>query len=91
MPFCGYNGQSFNQGAIMQRENRPVVVTEEAGAKYYCACGNSARWPYCDGSHKGSGVVPFQVDIEKNGNVAICGCGKSAKLPFCDGAHKALH
>jgi CDGSH-type Zn-finger protein len=74
----------------MQRENRPVIVSEDAGAKYYCACGKSANWPHCDGSHAGSGISPYQVDIEAARNVSICGCGKSAKLPFCDGAHKAL-
>jgi CDGSH-type Zn-finger protein len=75
----------------VQRENRPVIVTEEARVKYYCACGKSANWPYCDGSHAGSDITPFRTEIEKNGNVVICGCGKSGRLPFCDGAHKALH
>ncbi|NTW52439.1 MAG: CDGSH iron-sulfur domain-containing protein [Chlorobiaceae bacterium] len=75
----------------MQRENRPCVVTEEPGVKYYCACTKSANWPYCDGSHAGSGISPYQVEIEEARKVAICGCGKSAKMPICDGAHKALH
>jgi CDGSH-type Zn-finger protein len=75
----------------MERENKPSRVSEEAGIKYYCACGKTANWPYCDGSHSGSGTVPFQVEIEEARTVAICGCGKSARLPFCDGAHKALH
>ena len=74
----------------MQKENRPAIIHEEQGIKYYCACEKSANWPYCDGSHAGSGISPFRTEIEKDGNVAICGCGKSAKLPFCDGAHKAL-
>lgn len=75
----------------MQRENKPSIVKEEAGIKYYCACTKSATWPYCDGSHAGSTVTPFRIEIETDKNVAICGCGKSGKLPFCDGAHKALH
>ncbi len=75
----------------MQRENRPVIIHEEAGVKFYCACGTSANWPYCDGSHAGTGITPIRTEIGNAGNVAICGCGKSAKLPFCDGSHKAPH
>jgi CDGSH iron-sulfur domain-containing protein 3 len=74
----------------MQRENKPVVIREEAGVKYYCACGRSEKWPRCDGSHAGSGITPFRVEIDKERNVSICGCGKSAGLPFCDGSHKSI-
>jgi CDGSH-type Zn-finger protein len=87
----GKNTETEQEGAIMQREDRPVIIHEDAGVKFYCACGKSANWPRCDGSHQGTGITPFRVELEKEGDVGICGCGKSAKLPFCDGSHKALH
>ena len=39
---------------IAQKGPYPVVV--EAGKSYWwCACGKSARQPFCDGAHKGAG------------------------------------
>ena len=68
----------------------PLVIEETAGTKYYCACGLSKNFPYCDGSHKSTDFHPFKVDIPEMKSVAICMCGKSAKLPFCDGSHYNL-
>ncbi len=70
-------------------ESRPYIIKEQPGTKYYCGCGKSQNFPYCDGAHQGSGLHPYQVEIEKEKTVAVCGCGKSAAMPFCDGAHKA--
>jgi CDGSH-type Zn-finger protein len=75
----------------MEKRNKPYVVKEEPGIRYYCACGKSASLPHCDGSHAGSGINPFRVEINEEKNVAICGCGLSAGMPFCDGAHKTMH
>jgi CDGSH-type Zn-finger protein len=70
--------------------NKPYVVEETEGRKAYCACGSSRNLPYCDGSHKGSGISPFVVEIPENKTVAICGCRQSGQRPFCDGTHKRL-
>ncbi len=70
-------------------QNKPYKISESAGTKYYCACGKSRNLPYCDGSHKGSAMQPYEVTIEADKTVSICGCGRSARMPFCDGAHKA--
>ncbi|MHB8551498.1 MAG: CDGSH iron-sulfur domain-containing protein [Acidiferrobacterales bacterium] len=65
----------------------PYVLSLEPGNYYFCACGRSANLPYCDGSHRGSTVEPFNVVVPEPRNVAICACGRSAARPFCDGSH----
>ena len=69
----------------------PVVVDVEAGRTYWwCACGRSARQPFCDGSHKGSGITPVKYDATEAGKVWFCACKHSARGPLCDGTHKRL-
>jgi CDGSH-type Zn-finger protein len=69
----------------------PVVVDVEAGRTYWwCACGRSARQPFCDGSHQGSGVTPVKYDATEAGKVWFCACKHSARGPLCDGTHKRL-
>ena len=63
----------------------------EAGKTYYwCACGKSAKQPFCDGSHKGSEFSPKAFVAEKDGTAYLCGCKHSKNQPYCDGAHKSL-
>ncbi|MFL3656846.1 MAG: CDGSH iron-sulfur domain-containing protein [Opitutales bacterium] len=39
--------------------DRPTKVDLEADETYaYCACGQSANQPFCDGAHRGSGFRP---------------------------------
>ncbi len=71
------------------RSDRPLVQDVEAGRYAWCACGRSAKHPFCDGSHKGSDVRPVIVDLEKARKVAWCTCGKTGNAPYCDGSHKS--
>lgn len=72
-------------------QKAPFKVELEAGRTYWwCACGRSARQPFCDGSHKGTGLTPVKLVAEKTGSAWLCGCKRSAKRPFCDGTHKGL-
>ena len=69
----------------------PVKVDVEAGKTYFwCACGKSAKQPFCDGSHKGSEFAPMNWTAEADGAKWFCACKQTNSQPFCDGSHKAL-
>ena len=81
---------------IMKKE--PVVVAKEPvrvelteGQTYFwCSCGRSKSQPFCDGSHKETGLSPVRLTAEKSGTVFLCQCKASAKRPYCDGTHQML-
>ena len=62
----------------------------EPGTYWWCACGRSGTQPFCDGSHKGTGIDPVETTVSEKKKIAWCGCKRSANKPFCDGAHRAL-
>ena len=74
---------------ITQKAPYPVEV-EEGKSYFWCACGRSAKQPFCDGSHKGSSFAPVKYTAEVSKKVFFCGCKHSAKTPGCDGTHKGL-
>ncbi|MFH2204485.1 MAG: CDGSH iron-sulfur domain-containing protein [Elusimicrobiota bacterium] len=73
----------------MAFQDGPFVKQEKKGKYAWCACGESAKRPYCDGSHKtkGQGKIPLVVEVTEDIQIAWCGCGKSGKPPYCDGTH----
>jgi CDGSH-type Zn-finger protein len=69
----------------------PFAIEVEAGRTYFwCACGNSKRQPFCDGSHKGGAFSPVKWTADVAGRKFFCGCKHSRGQPFCDGTHKGL-
>lgn len=69
----------------------PAGVDLEQGKDYFfCTCGLSDKQPFCDGSHKGSGLKSQKFTAEKTGKAWLCQCKQSKKFPFCDGAHKEI-
>ena len=73
-------------------QDRPFVVTCAPGKYALCRCRRSARFPWCDGTHRTTPVgeveqTPVKVVIDVEREVAWCCCGRSAKHPFCDGSH----
>nr|WP_320131169.1 CDGSH iron-sulfur domain-containing protein [uncultured Holophaga sp.] len=71
-------------------DTKPVAVELEPGAYYWCACGRSAKHPFCDGSHKDTGLSPVPFTLEAAQTVHLCACKQSGKKPFCDGSHRNL-
>lgn len=74
---------------IAQAAPFPVEV-EEGRTYFWCACGRSAKQPFCDGSHKGTTFSPVKYTAETSRKVFFCGCKQSSKPPLCDGTHKGL-
>lgn len=80
---------SDNQPVVAQRA--PFAVDVEAGRTYWwCACGKSAKQPFCDGSHKGGPFQPLAFTADRAMTVHFCGCKQSAGKPLCDGSHRKL-
>lgn len=77
--------------APIPAQKSPYGVTLEAGTEYWwCACGRSKTQPFCDGSHKGTGLTPVGFKPEKSGEHWLCGCKSTGSKPFCDGTHNRL-
>jgi len=72
-------------------QKAPYAVEVEAGkAVFWCACGKSAKQPFCDGSHQGSGFTPMAYKPEASGTAYFCGCKHTGNAPLCDGSHNKL-
>ena len=74
---------------IAQKEPYGVDV-EEGKSYWWCACGRSKDQPFCDGSHKGTGLEPVKYTATRSKQVWFCGCRQTANPPLCDGAHSKL-
>lgn len=71
-------------------QKAPFPIEMEPGVYWWCACGRSATQPFCDGSHRGTGLEPVKVELTEARKVSWCGCKHSAKGCFCDGSHRTL-
>ena len=69
----------------------PIPVEVEEGKTYFwCACGRSAKQPFCDGSHNDTGFSPAKWHAPETKRVFFCACKHTGNQPLCDGSHKTL-
>lgn len=74
----------------IQAAKAPKLVTLEPGTYFWCACGRSSNQPFCDGTHKGTGLFSLAFKVEKREDAWLCMCKQSKNKPYCDGSHKVL-
>jgi CDGSH-type Zn-finger protein len=68
----------------------PAVLTLGPGTYFWCSCGLSRQQPFCDSSHKGTGLKPLRLEITETQEVCLCQCKHSCHKPFCDDTHLGL-
>lgn len=72
-------------------QKAPFPVDVESGKKYFwCACGKSAKQPFCDGSHQDTEFTPVTYEAEQSKTLYFCGCKHTGGAPLCDGSHAKL-
>jgi CDGSH-type Zn-finger protein len=72
-------------------QKKPYAAEVVAGNTYYfCSCGRSQTQPFCDGTHKGSGLKSIHYLAAETKTVYFCGCKQSKLGALCDGTHKTL-
>ncbi|QYK02267.1 glutamate synthase-related protein [Shewanella psychrotolerans] len=73
-------------------DNKPKKVELTKGKEYYfCVCGRSNSQPFCDGSHKDTGLTPKAFTAEESGEAYLCACKHTGNAPYCDGTHKQFN
>ena len=71
-------------------DTKPMGLEVEAGMHFWCSCGRSSSQPYCDGSHKGTGLQPVRFEVKEKTMVWWCQCKHTGNPPLCDGSHKQV-
>jgi|TARA_B110000263_G_scaffold182695_1_gene160303 CDGSH-type Zn-finger protein len=79
----------MSEAVIAQKSPYPIDV-EEGKSYYWCACGQSTKQPFCDGSHKGTTFNPVAFKATETKKMYFCGCKATSNQPFCDGSHSSL-
>ena len=89
VPLLAQGKGNMAEPIVAQKSPYPIDV--EVGKKYFwCACGRSKNQPFCDGSHKGTGLTPIPYESTQAKKVWFCGCKTTKNRPLCDGSHNAL-
>jgi CDGSH-type Zn-finger protein len=71
-------------------QKAPYPVELEKKSYHWCACGESKKQPFCDGSHKGTEFTPMAFEPDEAKTYYLCGCKKSKNPPYCDGTHENI-
>ena len=69
---------------MSNKEKKFTKLDVVSGKSYFiCQCGQSAKYPLCDGSHKNTSFSPEKFVASVNTSVSICGCN-DLKTVVCD-------
>ncbi len=71
-------------------DKKPCVLELAKGSYSWCACGRSAKQPFCDGSHSSTDIRPVRFEITQTEKMALCNCKHTCQEPRCDGSHSKL-
>jgi CDGSH-type Zn-finger protein len=72
-------------------QKSPLLKELDAGKSYFwCACGRSKKQPFCDGSHKDTGISPVKYEAANSEKMFFCCCKQTSNPPFCDGTHNSI-
>jgi len=86
----------------MKNPGKGPKQVELKETQWICMCGQSNKYPYCDGSHNaynkehGTKLGPWKADSKElnKSSIWVCGCGHSKQRasgkPLCDGTHAKL-
>ena len=75
---------------VINQKSPYLADVIEGKAYYWCSCGQSAKQPFCDGSHKGTDFNPVVFKATETKKMYLCGCKATSNQPFCDGTHNSL-
>jgi CDGSH-type Zn-finger protein len=69
----------------MSNEEKKFTKLDVVSGKSYfiCQCGQSAKYPLCDGSHKNTSFSPEKYVASADTSVSVCGCS-DLKTVVCD-------
>ena len=69
---------------MSNKEKKFTKLNVVSGKSYFiCQCGQSAKYPLCDGSHKNTSFGPEKFVASANTSVSVCGCD-DLKTVVCD-------
>ena len=69
---------------MSSKEKKFTKLDVVSGKSYFiCQCGQSAKYPLCDGSHKNTSFSPEKFVATANTSVSVCGCN-DLKTVVCD-------
>lgn len=97
---CCHRSAPRRAPAVPAVRDGPKKVTLAPGASaWLCTCGQSAKYPFCDGTHRkvnaaeGTAFAPKQVTNDGAAPVDkyVCTCGHTKnEAGMCDGSHRKV-
>lgn len=71
-------------------DTHSIRKTLEPGTYAWCKCGYSEDGLFCNGAHRGKGMVPTVFEVTETQELKLCLCKHTKTPPYCDGSHKPL-